>query len=175
MEIERKLTLLILLIIAPFFVFSQERPVLDWAFFKNDRPPNAEHQAYTWSNLMYSYRPTKMEGEKIEFQFDVSLKMDTAKSYFDINRRMMRDTKLLKHEQGHADIAFIYYIKLKQAFAKSTYSKTNYKAEIRSIFDNIFAQMRAEQTKYDDETNHSKEAEAQRKWDLYLENAVLQR
>jgi predicted secreted Zn-dependent protease len=172
MATEKKLKLVILLIIAPFFAMAQERQILDWAFFKNDRPANAEHQAFTWSNISYQYKYLKTDGEKIEFQFNVTLKMDTAKSYFEKNKRLMNDTRLLQHEQGHADIAFIYALKLKEIFAKTSFSTKNYQNEIKNVFAKILEDMRADQLKYDAESEHSKNQEGQKKWDLYFENAV---
>lgn len=159
--------------LTPFFLLAQERPILDWNFFKNDKPANAEHQAFTWSNISYQFKSAKPNGENIDFVFNVTLKADTAKSYFQKSKRLANDTALLKHEQGHVDISFIYTIKLKEIFTKSTFSIKNYKTEIKNIFDRVLEEMRAEQIKYDAETNHSKNLQQQKKWDLFLEKAVL--
>lgn len=173
MLLKRKAILLLsLFIVSPFLVLSQERAILDWTFFKNDRPPNAEHQAFSWCNLAYRYKPIKVDGEKIEIQFTVTFKMDTTKSYFEANRRKSNDLRLLNHEQGHADIGFLYAIKLKEAFSKTSFLRKDYQEEIKKIWTIIFAEMNAEQLKYDAETNHSKNFEEQKKWDLYLINSV---
>ncbi|MDQ7948136.1 MAG: DUF922 domain-containing protein [Pedobacter sp.] len=158
---------LILLSIFPFFAAAQERPILDWNFFKNDRPANAEHQAYTWAIVSYRYQPTQLKGDKMEVQFEVKLKMDTARSYFQADKRAA-GSKLLKHEQGHADISCIYARKLKEKFTSATYSANHYQKEIKAIFDEVFAEMNAEQLRYDAETNHSMNASAQQKWDSYF-------
>lgn len=167
----RKLILALFLIL-PFISSSQEREILDWNFFKNDRPLNAEHQAYTWYNLSYRYKFLKFDGDKANLNFTVVSKMDTTKSYFETARRLRNDTLLLKHEQGHADIAYIYAIKLRDTFAQASFSRNNFKNEIQDIFNRIFSEMREEQSKYDNESNHSRNFKEQKRWNLYFEKAV---
>ena len=172
--IRRTVQLVVLMIIFPFFMKAQQREVLDWEFFKNDRPANAKWQAFTWYNIFYRYRVLSFEGERAKLSFDVTSKMDTAKSYFETARRLKNDTSLLKHEQGHADIAFIYAVKLKDTYANTTFLKANYKEHVKEIFDRIFAQMMAEQEKYDTEVDHSKNKEQQRRWNSYFEKTIAQ-
>lgn len=168
----KKLCLLVFFALIPFVGFSQERPVLDWAFFKNDRPNNGAHEAFTWCNIAYRYKPVKVVGENIEIEFTVTLTMDTARSYFDDRKKRLNDIRLLKHEQGHADIAFIYTKKLKDTFLKTTFLKQTYVKEIKNIWETIFAEMNAEQIKYDLETDHSKSLGAQKIWDVYFDKAL---
>ena len=169
---QKNLLLFVLLILSPFFVQAQKRAVLDWAFFKNDRPTNAEHQAFTWSNLSYRYIPVKANGEKMEIQFTVNFKMDTVKSYFEANKRISNDLRLLNHEQGHADIGFIYAMKLKDTFEKTAFLRKDYQAEIQNIWTRIFSEMTAAQLNYDAGTNHSKNLEEQKKWDQYFAKII---
>ena len=153
-------------------VNAQKHEILDWDFFKNDRPINAEHQAFTWSKLSYRYKVLKFEGEIAKISFEVFSKVDTANSYFEKARRLQNDTLLLKHEQGHADIVFIYALKLKEAFNKIIFSKQNFKEEVTGIFNGIFLEMRLEQLKYDAESDHSKNKEGQRKWNGYFKEII---
>ena len=172
----KRISLLFLLVFAaPIFLFSQERAILDWKFFKNDKPASAKYQAYTWSNVAYKYRPVKYVGTKVEIQFDVTFKMDTAKSYFEESQVFAKNFKLLNHEQGHADIGFIYAMKLKKIFESTSFSRSNYHFEIKNIWTKIFSEMTNEQLMYDIETNHCKNLAAQKKWDLYFERAVQMR
>lgn len=152
---------------------SQERAILDWNFFKNDRPANTEHQAYTWCILSYKYKPVKIDDDIMKIEFTVTNKMDTSKSYFDSKLVKSNDLRLLRHEQGHADICFIYAMKLKNMLDTTTFKKNNYQTEIRSIWTKVYAELNAQQSRYDAETNHSKDLENQKRWDLYFENAVL--
>lgn len=171
--IKRKF-LLFWMILVPTMAISQERAVLDWNFFKNDRPANTEHQAYTWSYLGYNFKSVKVVGEKIDIEFVVTFKMDTAKSYFDNTRKQLNDLKLLEHEQGHADITFIYAMKLKDSLSKTSFNFKTYNVEARKIFSKIYGDMTAEQLRYDAETNHSKIIYEQKKWNKYFREAITQ-
>lgn len=154
------------------FSFAQERPILDWNFFKNDRPTDGKYQAFTWTILSYKYNFVKSNQEQMNIRFVVSSKADTAQSYFESARRLKNDTLLLKHEQGHADIVYIYAVRLKEIFRQTPFYKRNYKTEIDGIFKVLFANMRAEQARYDLETNHSKNRVEQKKWNEYFEETI---
>lgn len=78
----------------------------------------------------------------------------------------------MKHEQGHADIVYIYAVKLKQIFEQTSFYKSNYKTETDGIFKVVFAKKRAEQARYDLETNHSKNRVEQKKWNDYFEDTI---
>lgn len=85
--------LFFLWLLFPYEGFAQKplakRVVLDWKFFKNDRPHTSRYMAYTWYHLTYKYTvvPTDTTNEKINLRFEVTLAMDTAKSYFQFSRR----------------------------------------------------------------------------------------
>lgn len=168
----RRLILTLLLGFVSCFSIAQERPILDWKFFKNDRPAEGKYQAFTWTILSYKYNFIKSNQEQMNIRFVVTSKADTAQSYFESARRLKNDTLLLKHEQGHADIVYIYAVKLKQIFEQTPFYKSNYKTEIDGIFKVVFAKMRAEQARYDLETDHSKNRSEQKKWNDYFEETI---
>ena len=170
--------LLFLWLIFPYEGFAQKpltkRVVLDWKFFKNDRPHASRYMAYTWYNLTYKYTaiPTDTTNEKINVRFEVSLAMDTTKSYFQFSRRA-NGQKKLKHEQGHADIGVLYAEKLKKAFAEKEFLKRNYRETITMIFHEVWAAMQNENNRYDDETDHGNNSRTQRMWDLYFDSKFV--
>lgn len=166
----KKALFFLIIIICPCFSQAQQREVLDWNFFKYDRPEGARYQAFTWGNLSYRFKTISVPGENIKIEFTVVSKMDTAKSYFD--RKQFNNVRLLKHEQGHADIIFIYAIKLKEAFAKTSFSNSDYRREIKEIWNRLYAEMNNVQLKYDDETDHSKNLDGQKKWDAYFSETI---
>lgn len=158
----------------PLFVIAQQREVLDWNFFKNDRPANGEWQAFTWYNLNYRYRVLGFDGGGVKLTFDVISKMDTTKSYFERARREKNDVYLLKHEQGHADIAFIYAIQLSEIYRQTSFSRANYRTEVKQIFDRVFTDMRAEQARYDEEVDHGKNRKEQARWDVNFATKIAE-
>ena len=160
------------LVTLSFLLHAQKRAVLDWQFFKNDRPANGQWQAFTYYNLLYNYKLLGFEEGKAKLSFVITNQMDTSRSYFEASRRLKNDLYLLKHEQGHADIVYIYAIKLRDEYAQTTFSKANYRSEIIKIFKIIFAAMRAEQARYDDEVAHGKNVEEQQRWNKYFQQTV---
>lgn len=167
---------LLLLLLFPLGAFSQQDPIspikLDWAYFKNDRPKNAGHDAFLAYNLNYTYRTIKVKRKRIFLQFDVIATLDTAKSYFDFNRKF-KDERLLAHEQGHVNILIIYARKLKRAFDEGAFLKTDYKLKTKELFDVVFSQMKSENERYDLETNHSRDRAIQDKWNLYFKTELV--
>lgn len=170
--------LLFLWLLFPYDAFAQKplakRVVLDWKFFKNDRPHTSRYTAYTWYRLTYKYTtfPTDTADEKIALRFEVSLLMDTAKSYFQFNRRS-NGQKILKHEQGHADIGVLFAERLKKAFAEQEFLRRNYRETITMIFHEVWAAMQNENNRYDNETDHGNNSHAQRMWDLYFDSKFV--
>lgn len=166
----------LVLLLFPLGVFSQQESIapikLDWEYFKNDKPKNVGHDAFLAYNLKYKYRPTKVKGERIFLQFEVIATLDTAKSYFDFNRKF-KDERLLAHEQGHADILIIYARKLKKALDEGIFLKTNYRLKTKELFDVIFSEMNSENEKYDLETNHSRNRAIQDTWNLYFKTELI--
>jgi hypothetical protein len=170
--------LLFLWLLFPAEGFAQKplikRVVVDWKFFKNDRPHTSRYTAYIQYRLTYKYiiLPTDSTEEKMNLRFEVSLVMDTAKSYFQFSRRA-DGQKLLKHEQGHADIGVLYKEKLKQAFAEKVFLKKNYRETITMVYYDVWAAMQNENNKYDEETERGNNSRAQRMWDLYFDSKFV--
>jgi hypothetical protein len=171
--------LLFLWLLFPAESFAQKKPlakrvILDWKFFKNDRPHTSRYTAYTSYRLTYKYSilPTDSTDEKMSLRFEVSLLLDTAKSYFQFSRRA-DGQKILKHEQGHADIGVLHAEKLKQAFAEKTFFKRNYRETISMVFYEVWAAMQTENKRYDEETEGSNNSQAQRMWDLYFDSKFV--
>lgn len=81
-------------------------------------------------------------------------------------------SELLKHEQGHFDIAKLFEIELKGKLNNSVYSKLNYQIEIDSIYNELLEKYLALEKKYDEETNHLYNKQEQKKWDLYFNEHI---
>ena len=82
---------------------------------------------------------------------------------------------LLKHEQGHFDIAEIYARKIR----KKLLSETNFQevkvaeVKIRSSQLGLFRESSSYQDIYDKETDHSKNVEAQERWNKKIEEELV--
>lgn len=158
-------------LLLPIKGFSQDRIIVGWDLFKNDKPTNAERQAVLNCGIVYGYRVRPDKGNLMQVQFDVKVGIDTVKSYFNFDLKN-KDYKLLNHEQGHADIVLVYALKLKAIFNQTKFYKTNYNTIIKQIYAKFSAQMHEKQLEYDLETNHGMIDSVQTKWDLYFKKEL---
>lgn len=155
---------LLFILLFPATCFSQKRIILTWDFFKNDRPANAEFQAFLSYNIKYGGRMRPGKGNLMEVQLEVKSSVDTARSYFNFDLKN-KDDSLLKHEQGHADITVLHALQLTKRFSETIFYKNNYQLIIKQIYDEVIVQMNNQQVQYDEETNHGMNNPMQAKWD----------
>jgi len=113
---------------------AQQRMTLNWDLFIHDKPTNAEHDAVLSCGIAFSYRMRPDKVNLMEIKFAVKGGIDTAKSYFNFDLKN-KDYKLLNHEQGHADIAVIYALKLKTIFNQKKFYKSNYRSVIKQFYE----------------------------------------
>ena len=163
--------LFVFILIIPIHIFAQQRLILTWDSFTKDRPANAEYQALIAFLVVNKYRARPDKGKLMEVKFDVKAVIDTSKSYFNFNLKN-KDYKLLNHEQGHADIATIYALKLKNQFDKTKYFKETFHDQIKQIYAEIDRQLGKQQKQYDDETNHGLNELEQKRWNLILKKEL---
>lgn len=56
-----------------------------------------------------------------------------------------KNDKLLNHEQGHADLATIYALKLNQQFNNAKYLKASYHSQIKQVYAEIAIELDRQQ------------------------------
>ncbi len=106
-----------------------------------------------------------------------------AISYFrqrvsSVDRKFMKESTdeskahVLKHEQGHYDIARITTRQINDIYKNFKWHPRRSMYQADSIFRSINNQMRAIQLKYDKETNHSKVKEEQERWNKLIADAL---
>jgi predicted secreted Zn-dependent protease len=71
---------------------------------------------------------------------------------------------ILKHEQGHFDIAEIFARKLHKRMKEYRFNQSTYQTDLREIYSSITAEKEAFQDLYDNETDHSRKKDVQEKW-----------
>lgn len=163
--------LFVFILIIPIHIFAQQRVILTWDSFTKDKPANAEHQALIAFLVVNEYRARPDKGNLMEVKFNVKAVIDTSKSYFDFNLKN-KDYKLLNHEQGHADLATIYALKLKDEFNKTKYFKASFHDQIKQIYAKITRQLGEQQKLYNLETDHGLNELEQKRWDLILKKKL---
>lgn len=82
---------------------------------------------------------------------------------------LTKEKEALEHERRHLEITEIYARKLRKLVTHSKFTAGNFKEELNKQFNDLVTQHRAEQVKYDHETNHSINADQQKKWNTKVD------
>lgn len=138
---------------------------LQWDDFRSRTGSSGVYKAYTTAGIRYAIdAPDGMVRIKTEAYF---LKDE---SWVHVDHKV---DALLRHEQGHFDIAGVFGNRLKKAMAHLEVSaeefmrlSLNEKAE--QIFQEIYADLDATQQRYDQETVHGTNTEAQSAWEAWI-------
>ncbi len=138
----------------------QEHPKLSWQDFKGTPSGSSPHRASINSGLSYTYHGMD--------QSTIGRPHYKVYAYFypqlswrrDLNET---DPALLAHEQLHWDITEVYARKLRVAYHRYRPRKDP-KSEMDYIFQVFEKKRKAVQDKYDLETRHGRDKEAQLKW-----------
>ena len=102
-------------------------------------------------------------------RFKVVAVMDKDESWI---KKGFRLDHILKHEQGHLDIAQIFARKLEGVLKKRFYTPRDVNA-LNTLYDDYLNQMNEVQVRYDEETRGGWDPVAQSKWRMYIESELL--
>ena len=155
----------------PILSFAQKRIMLTWDFYKNDKPISAPQDARLSCGFEFQYRKKPAVGNLIGIDFKVKPHIDTLKSFFDFKLKY-KDSVLLNHEQGHADNATVFALKLKKQFGQTKFLKTDYDFQIKKIFNAVSLEFDKQQKQYDIETDHGRNKTKQIEWDNYFKKEL---
>tara|TARA_R110002012_G_scaffold145936_1_gene304253 strand:- start:389 stop:928 length:540 start_codon:yes stop_codon:yes gene_type:complete len=165
--------LLILIFTLP--VFAQEndkiswnaKESLSWNDFKASPKKHLPYKANTNSGLSFSWNATE-NSSGIELNYEVG-------SNFYPNRSWVKEIEevdyLLAHEQLHFDITELHARKLRKAL-ENYEPGPKMKKELNDIYFEIEQQRRQLQNRFDKETNHSINKEAEFKWRVFIKQEL---
>lgn len=85
---------------------------------------------------------------------------------------LTKPEEALEHEKKHFELTEIYARKLRKLVSNSRYSSARFKDEINKQFTDLVTQHRAEQVRYDHETNHSINHPQQIKWNARIDEQL---
>ncbi|MFT3825469.1 MAG: DUF922 domain-containing protein [Chitinophagaceae bacterium] len=127
---------------------------LTWSDFKAVPDPNSTNAALTISSI------------NIEFGYSDQSWHYSIKCRFDKNRSWMRvkSGQILTHEQGHFDIAELYARKLNKALKEYRFRPKTINRDVNSIYEKLMAEHHKAQSKYDRETDFSRDKSKQAVW-----------
>lgn len=143
---------------------------LVWSDFTGKPDKSSSYDATTYYTTNYNVGQVKFVGDSVEFkEFETILELDIKKSW------VLKDKKtdeLLEHEQGHFTIGLIMVSEWQEKVRNSKFHKIGYSAALRRLFFEFSAKYNKMQRDYDMETNHSKNKEAQAKWNEFFTSSL---
>lgn len=142
--------------------WSKSSP-LNWSDFKGGIDVKNIHDAISTCDIFFKYR-------RVSDTLRLTVRCDFHK-YKSWVKTEKQTKYLLKHEQGHFDIAELYTRKLRKSYSTFKFTRSNYKNELNNLYQKVNAEKLNRQTMYDAETNHSQIKNKQIEWDkrIYTE------
>ena len=142
------------------FAWSAGRP-LAWRDFQGSPPSEGSEGAKTSYTL---YSGWKCRGDVFEFRVIAGFRprQSWVKAIV-LNDSMQRRT-ILRHEQTHFDLAEVHARRMRRAFADLARPCAKTDAELRALVQRLAQEEKAEQRRYDDETDHGLLADQQAAW-----------
>lgn len=141
---------------------------LKWSDFKATPDWNHPYAAITYSGMSYGFSADVVRG-KVFVDYKVNCFFVANKSW--VKKRYLRDVELLKHEQLHFDITELFTRKFRKELSDMKFTE-NVKAEIKLVYKRLTSEKVSMQKKYDLETDHSKNKQAQKKWQLKIDSEL---
>jgi hypothetical protein len=128
--------------------------------------------AYTNCSIDFKYH-VHGEDNLYKLAFDVQVVLEKEKSWIDRRRitsqRML--TEVLKHEQGHYNIAVMEQQEILWIAARTRFD-ANYKVEASNLFNKIHAKYEQLNASYDEDTQHMLDGTQQHSWDVYFQRRL---
>jgi len=172
------LSYLIILVSSLFIAFKTQQNIVpeqvDWDTHFLAKPDRrSAYAALTVTNWHYSYN-SKISGNNlhIDFKFTGGVVPDQSwvKSERIANRKISR--QLLNHEQGHVNINYLLLREGENQVRFQKYTISNYKRLIQANANRVSKYYSEMQSRYDVETKHGSDLEAQAHWDNYIQDQL---
>jgi len=124
--------------------------------------------AYTNCSISFHYQ-ARRERNYYLLDFNVGLTMNNDKSWLDRSRVNSPAllAQVLKHEQGHYNIAYMEQQELLRTLRKNVFY-SDYQTVAQAIFDRIDAKYKQLNLDYDADTQHMQNRIQQESWDAYF-------
>jgi hypothetical protein len=152
----------------PFITTAQSYHRLAASDFAGVPTPNSDFTAYTNCYVSYSYNATLHNGN-YDITFNTQLVLNTNKSWIRLSQVKSREMleSILKHEQGHYNIAYLMKSELYSVFTHHQYD-ANYQAEIVALFKQVQSKYQKLNDDYESQTQHMTDTQNQEKWNAWF-------
>lgn len=164
--------LFLLLLCSPLTVLAQDKneELIDWSSsrrltwgdYKGEPDTNSDAAAITTSYLgiEYNFKNNQL-GYKIICRFSKNRSWGLYKT-----------EHILGHEQGHFDITEIFARKLNKETGEYKFNKNSYQKDLQKIYSDIVNEKEDLQTRYDKDTDFSRNKEKQAEWQTKIKEML---
>ena len=143
---------------------------LKWSDFTGTPDDNSSYFANTYWKTGFSYTNVKPDGDVATLEnFQFNLELDPQRSWV---KEGKQTDDLLKHEQGHFNIALLCRKEVLQKMTNAKFSKTNVQSEVRAFMNEMQKKYHEMNVQYDKETAHSLNKEEQARWNSFFEKEL---
>jgi predicted secreted Zn-dependent protease len=166
-----KKNFLFLLFFPPLILFAQKEGnyinwsagrKLVWDDFMAQPDKQGDAAALTATHLGFSH--SVVSGK---VSYNIECRFDKNKSW-----GRVKNDWILKHEQGHFDIAEIFARKLHKAVFAYRFNRNSFQKDLDALYTGIVKEKEAFQQQYDDETDYSRNKVKQEEWVKKIEKML---
>ena len=143
------------------FPWSLKRP-LTWADFKGEPPRSGGAAAETAYTLQYGARCT---GQTFEFRVVAAFRPKDSWVRPSVLKQPADSVRALRHEQTHFDLTEVHARRMRRHFAELIAPCRVSTDDLSDIAERMVKEENAAQQQYDAETDHSRIAAEQARWD----------
>ena len=156
--------LLLLSLLEEDFIKWNESRKLTWDDFKAAPQKMGSTAAMTTTHLGFSYNVAQ---GKITYKIDCQFEKNKSWG-------LVKNDWILKHEQGHFDIAEIFARKLNKGVGEYQFNKNAFQKDLDVIYKSVIDEKEKYQQQYDDETDYSRNKPKQEEWFKKIETELKQ-
>ena len=164
--------LLFSLLISSILSFQSDGHLIDWSASRK----------LTWKDFTASPDRTSSNAAltsssiNVEFGYNKSGLTYTIKCRFNKNLSWgrIKNDYILAHEQGHFDISELYARMLYKSLKEYSFNSRTVNKDINDLYNAVMKQHRDLQQLYDLETDHSRDASQQDRWEIKIRELLDQ-
>lgn len=151
---------------------QQNYRLLTWDDFKGTPDENSNYTAMTYYTIRWDIDTTVPWKNVAAFPpLKVSVNF-TDQSWVNTQKEPIH--KMLRHEQGHFDIAIACAAELQKRFDSTTFPLKTAMVDINAMYKEAFDKCTKIQTRYENETDHSRNIDAQLNWNSDIAKLLKQ-
>lgn len=144
------------------YIRWQENKKLTWDDFKAPPQKIGNTAALTTTHLGFSY---SVSNGKATYKINCGFQKSSSWG-------LVKNDWILKHEQGHFDVAEIFARKLYKKVSEYKFDKASFQKDLDAIYKSVTDEKDKFQQQYDDESDYSRNKPKQEEWIKKIEKEL---